>query len=135
MGRTDLARDSRLQSVEGRRASADVEAAIAGWTSEHDALDVQARLQARGVPCHEVANSTQSFADPQLQHRGHFVHAEHSLHGKFWVEAPRIQLSRTPGVVHRAGPMIGEHLFEVLSDHLGYDDDKVADVIATGALM
>jgi crotonobetainyl-CoA:carnitine CoA-transferase CaiB-like acyl-CoA transferase len=135
MGRPDLAADASLSTAAGRRdREAELDELIGAWTAGQDALDVQARLQARRVPCHEAANSSQSYADPQLQHRGHFVHAEHSLHGTFCVEGPRARLSRTPGVVRRAGPTMGEHLFEVLTEHLGYDVDKAADIIATGAL-
>ena len=55
------------------------------------------------------------------------------MHGKTWVEAPAFRLHRTPGRIAWAGPTFGQHLWEVLTDVLGYDDDKAADLLATGA--
>jgi crotonobetainyl-CoA:carnitine CoA-transferase CaiB-like acyl-CoA transferase len=45
-----------------------------------------------------------------------------------------VVLSRTPAVVRRAGPAMGEHNDVVLRDHLGYDDDRVTELVIAGAL-
>jgi len=34
----------------------------------------------------------------------------------------------------RAGPLIGEHTFEVMKDILGYTDDEISEIASTGAL-
>jgi len=39
-----------------------------------------------------------------------------------------------PARPKHAGPLIGQHTFEVLRDILGYSDDEIADIAATGAL-
>jgi len=95
---------------------------------------VEKALQARGVPVHGVQNSAECWADPQLQHRHHYLTVEHPVHGTCVVEGPRVLLSRTPGVVHRSGPMLGEHTDLVLRQLLGYDDDRIADLAIAGAL-
>ena len=38
------------------------------------------------------------------------------------------ELSRTPGEVTHAGPVLGEHTFEILTEHLGYDSDRIAEL-------
>ena len=46
----------------------------------------------------------------------------------------RLRLSRTPGRVERAGPSLGEDNDVVLRELLGYDDDRVTDLVIAGAL-
>ena len=58
----------------------------------------------------------------------------HATQGTTWIEGSRFRLSRTPGGPERAGPTMGEHTWEVLSDLLGYDADRVADLAAAELL-
>jgi crotonobetainyl-CoA:carnitine CoA-transferase CaiB-like acyl-CoA transferase len=51
------------------------------------------------------------------------------------VEASRFRLSRTPARTKRGGPTFGEHNFEVLTELLGYDADRVAELAAAGVLQ
>ena len=50
------------------------------------------------------------------------------------VEASRIRLSRTPAQVSRAGPELGEHNLRVLEEILGYDSERIAAGLASGAM-
>lgn len=114
--------------------SAELDERLAAWTAARPASEVEDRLVAAGVPVHEVINSTAAAADPQLRALGHFVTIAHPVHGSCIVEAPRVNLSRTPGRVVRAGPRLGEHSDEVLRGLLGYDDDRIAALAVSGAL-
>ena len=86
------------------------------------------------MPVHGVQNSAACWRDPQLTHRGHYLTVEHPVHDHCVVEGPRVVLSRTPGVVRRANPRMGEHNDDVLRGLLGYDDDQVTDLVIAGAL-
>jgi len=110
------------------------DADIAAWTATRNVAEVEKALQARGVPVHGVQNSAECWADPQLHHRHHYLTVEHPVHETCVVEGPRVLLSRTPGVVRRTGPMLGEHTDLVLRQLLGYDDDRIADLAIAGAL-
>ena len=44
-----------------------------------------------------------------------------------------VKLSRTPGVVERPGPALGEHTEEVLRE-AGLDADQVAALLRSGAV-
>ena len=112
----------------------ELDALIASWSAPHDGAELEASLQAAGVPAHRVAYAEDVVADPQLRHRGHFVEVPHPLHGTSWAEGSAIKLTETPGVPRWAGPTFGQHLREVLVDLLGYDDDRVADLLADGVL-
>jgi crotonobetainyl-CoA:carnitine CoA-transferase CaiB-like acyl-CoA transferase len=107
---------------------------VSGWTAGRKADDAMVELQAAGVPAHTVQNTFECFHDPQLRHRDYFVQVPHGSLGTTWVENTRFRLSRTPAHVRHAGPTLGEHTSEVLSDILGYDDGRIADLAAAEAL-
>ena len=119
----------------GRRAREDeIEGALAAWTATHDGAALEGELQGLGVAAHRVQNSADLVTDPQLQHRNHFVEAEHADHGTMWVEGTRFGLSRTPASIDHAGPSLGQHTFDVLVGILGYDDERLGEVAAAGVL-
>jgi crotonobetainyl-CoA:carnitine CoA-transferase CaiB-like acyl-CoA transferase len=126
---TDTQRAS-LDEVVG----ATTEAGIEAWTATRSIGEVEHALQAVGVPVHGVQNSAACWRDPQLIHRGHYLTVEHPIHGHCVVEGPRVVLSRTPAVVRRANPRMGEHNHHVLHDVLGYDEDHVTALVIAGAL-
>ena len=95
---------------------------------------IEAELQARSVPVHRVLYAPELVEDAQLKHRNHFIAVPHPIHGTSWAEGSSIQLSRTPGAPKWAGPTFGQHLHEVLADILRYDDDRITELIASGAL-
>ncbi len=107
---------------------------LSAWTATRSIAEVEQLLQGHGVPVHGVQNSAACWADPQLRHRQHYLTVDHPVHGSCVVEAPRVVLSRTPGVVRRAGPSMGEHNDIVLRELLGYDDDRVTELVIEGAL-
>jgi crotonobetainyl-CoA:carnitine CoA-transferase CaiB-like acyl-CoA transferase len=136
IGRTDLGGDASLATAAGRLEAAEaLEAAISAWTSEREPIEVERALQAVGVPAHAVQNSSELVVDPQLQHRGHYLRVPHGALGETTVEASRFGLSRTPARTERAGPTFGQDNFEVLSELLGYDADRVAELAAAGILQ
>lgn len=131
MGREDLQfldLDQRL----GRRE--EMESLLAEWTAAQDASQLEAMLQAVGVPAHQVQNSTECVADPQLRHREQFRNVPHPIHGDSWVEGPAFTMSRSDGGPTWAGPTLGQHTFEILSELFGYDADRIADIAAAGCL-
>jgi len=82
------------------------------------------------VAVHEVSNSRESTADPQLRHRQQLVEVDHQSGVRHTIDGPKIHLSRTPGGPRRAGPTLNEHLVDVLEGLLGYSSDQVADLVA-----
>jgi crotonobetainyl-CoA:carnitine CoA-transferase CaiB-like acyl-CoA transferase len=109
-------------------------AAIEAWTADRTPAEVELALQSVGVPVHGVQNSHACWTDPQLVHRHHYRTVEHTVHGSCVIEGPRVVLSRTPGLVRRAGPAMGEHNDHVLREVLGYDDDRITELVIAGAL-
>ena len=73
-------------------------------------------------------------SDPQLVARGHFIELEHGAIGRAIFDGPPTRFSATPASPTHAGPLIGQHTLEVMRDVLGYTEDEIADLAATGAI-
>jgi crotonobetainyl-CoA:carnitine CoA-transferase CaiB-like acyl-CoA transferase len=135
MENENLARDSRYASAAGRLEHRDaIDSSIAAWSRKLDRCAIESRLQSHGVPAHQVQSSADAYADPQLAHRGHFVALDHPTLGKFTVEGPRAKLSRTPAAARRAAPSLGQDNQHVLESILGYDETRISELVASGAL-
>ena len=112
----------------------DLEAAVAASCADADAFALAEQLRRAGVPAYAVLRATDLDADPQLGHREFFVDLDHPRIGRVHYDGPVSILSATPHRPVHAGPTIGQHTFEVLNGHLGYTDDEIADLAASGAL-
>lgn len=135
MKRAELARDARFQSAaDRRRNSAPLDEIIANWTHELEPREAERLAQARAIPAHAVQNSAEYSTDPQIVHRGHFVELPHPVYGKTTVEGPRAKLSRTPAQARRAAPTLGQDNQYVLEKLLGYSEEKIAEIVGSGAL-
>jgi len=125
MGRDDLA---PLSAAERHVRHDELDGVISAWTREHDGNELMAELQAAGVAAHIVQNSPEFTVDPQLLHRNALVEVPHGKQGTTTVENTRFVMSRTPAQVDRGGPTLGEHTFEVLTETLAYDGDRIAEL-------
>ncbi len=117
-----------------RAEAAAIDEALAAWTAGHDPDELTRQLQAAGVAAHTVQHSPQIIADPQLLHRGTPVRVPHPRHGDVWVEGSQARWSRTQPGPAFAGPPVGHHTHEVLAGILGYDDDRIAQLVIDGAI-
>ncbi len=135
MGMGELTCDDRFADLTARKANEDeLNGIVSGWAAQHGALEVEYMLQAFGVPAHAVSNSSAAVADPQLQHRGHFIPIEHPVHGVQTVEAAKGQMSVTPPSYRSSAPTIGRDNDLVLREILGYDDERIAQLAIADAL-
>ena len=126
--------DATLSFEQRRTRAQAIATRVEAWTSERSAREAEQALQAVGVPAHELMNSADAAADAQLAHREHFLRLPHELHGETVVEGPRYRLSDTPGAPSAPAPMVGEHTEQVLREILGYGEDQITALAASGAL-
>jgi benzylsuccinate CoA-transferase BbsF subunit len=126
---------AELATLAQRQARIDeVEALVAGWTSQRSRDEVVAKLQALGLEAVAVADFGDVFADPQLAHRGHFVTLEHPFLGEGRYERNGFRLSGAPSGYRRPGPTIGEDNQAVLGGVLGMSDADIEALVEQGAL-
>ncbi|CAM2156890.1 Succinyl-CoA--D-citramalate CoA-transferase [Pararobbsia alpina] len=135
IGRPDLRDDPALERNDGRAAQCEMlDAAIAAWTSQHDAADVLAALEQAGVPAGRIYSVADIVADPHYQARGMLL--DTTLPDGARVKMPGIvpALSETPGSVNWSGPSLGEHTSSVLAD-LGFAADQIDALRQAGAIQ
>jgi crotonobetainyl-CoA:carnitine CoA-transferase CaiB-like acyl-CoA transferase len=125
MNRGDLA---DLTADERHAQHDELDSVISAWTVEQEGIELMERLQTLGVAAHIVQNSPELVADEQMTHRGCFVEVAHASHEPFFVDGTRFHMSRTPAQVTHAGPIFGEHTFEILMECAGYDPDQIAEL-------
>ena len=126
---------AELDSLPARLARRDeIDRALASFCVGEDAFALADRLREAGVPAYAVLRATDFHADAQLADRGFFIELDHGGFGRSTFDGPVTTFSKTPARPTRAGPLIGEHTFEVMKDVLGYDDDEISEIAATGAL-
>lgn len=133
MGRPELAAGATADAP-GRLAALDaVEAAVAAWTLEASADDIAALCQARGVPASKVRDLVELVADADIARRGMIVPITHPAAGDIRLLGNPLALSRTPPVVERGAPTLGEDSARVLGG-LGITADRLDRLVKSRAV-
>ncbi len=124
-----------LANFAGRQARKDdLHAAIASWTASRDRYELMAQLQSLGVPAGAVQRSSDLLADPQLTHRHYFRPLEHPEMGTIPYEGHQFRIAGYDNGPRFAAPCLGEHTWEVLTEHLGLDEGIAAEYLAGGGV-
>ena len=98
------------------------------------ASTVRSNWREAGVPAYAVLRARDFHGDRQLADRGFFIELDHAGFGRSTFDGAVTTFSDTPAAPRWAGPLIGQHTFEVMKDVLGYDEDEIAEIAASGAL-
>jgi len=78
--------------------------------------EIIGRLRAHGVPCGQVRSLAEALADPQLAARGMVTEIAHPDLGAVRTLGNPITLSRTPAVIERPPPALGQHTAEIMAE-------------------
>ena len=120
--------DTRFSTRADRQANNDaLEDELTEWFSERNTRDAAEHLSAHSVPCAPVNTVEQAAKEPLLKEREMMMEIPDPVAGTMWVTGKSIKFGRTPMVVNPT-PLIGEHTRELLSDVLGYDDEKIGSL-------
>lgn len=124
--------EPRFATLELRRENADfLDRELNRRTVLWEVEKLEGALQEKRIPAHGVLDSPGLVADPQLNARGHFV--ERGDSGAV-LETSRTKLSRTPARIRDGLASLGRDNHAVLSGILGYDDDRIGDLVLAGVL-
>ena len=99
---------------------------LAGLTRD----ELIGQLRAHGVPCGQVRSVAEALADPQLAARERVVELTHPELGTVRALGNPIKLSRSPAVIHRPPPGLGEHTEEVLAEFAEPDIERDTEDVA-----
>ncbi len=134
-GHPEWAADSHFAMFQRRYANrAILDQLIEEWTATAGVDELEARLQAAGIPAHRVSTAADLLDDPQLRSRGHWAEIEQGEAGTVTVEMPRFKLSRSAFVPPQPAPTLGQHNDLVLREILGMNDEEIAALAVSGAL-
>lgn len=133
IGREDMANDPELVVKVGRlrhreRLFSTVNAALATNTRDHW-LD---RLRAARVPSGAVRSLEEALSAPETQALGIVSRIPHPSGGAVANIRSPITLSATPLAPPIAAPALGAHTRQVLSETLGYSEERIAALEAAG---
>jgi len=90
-------------------------------------------LRAADIWCGPVYGYADLVADEQIRHNGTFVEYEHPTEGHVKTPGFPIKFSKTPSVVERGAPVVGQHSRDVLRE-AGYDDSAIEALLNKGAV-
>ena len=107
---------------------------IAKYVREQNGRQLEATLQENSIPSALLQNSPELINDPQLLHRGHFIELPHHEGGQTVIEGSRIQMSRSNPYVDQSAPTFNRDMMFVLEEVLRYDNEKIGELLISGAL-
>lgn len=127
--RPDWLDDPRFADRDGRTKHVDVlEEGIGDWLKRRSTKQAIDDLSAHSIPCAPVNTTEQAANEPQLHEREIMMEVPDPVAGTMWVSGKSIKFSRTPMVVGSA-PTVGQHTHELLTELLGYSDDRVQALV------
>jgi len=123
---TEIAADERFATNPGRvRHYELLRPTLAGTLRRRSRQDWIGALTAAGVPCGSVRDVREVLTDPHLEARRMIEAVEHATAGTLKVLGVPIKLSDTPGRVHAAPPVLGQHTRHVLRHDLDLADGEI----------
>jgi crotonobetainyl-CoA:carnitine CoA-transferase CaiB-like acyl-CoA transferase len=122
----ELADDPRFATNAGRQAARaqlvlEIERRLARRTS----AEWLARLEAAGVPAGPIHDLAAAFSDPVAVERGMRVEVDHPTAGRVVQVGSPWKLDGASSPVRLPPPLLGQHTAEVLTQVLGYDEERV----------
>ena len=130
LGQPELARDARFSSYEGRGANMgallDI---VADWFRSRSFDDAVKSLLSHDVPHAPIMSMADIFADPHYRARGTIMDVPSDI-GPLPQPTVVPRLSGTPGRVTHAGPPLGHHTNEVLTEIAGLSEAEIAKLRA-----
>lgn len=139
MGQPELSDDPRFANRDSRVANAtELEARINAWSSKLPMVEVLRALEAQGVPVAPVRHPEDALVDPRVVARQETMAVKHPKYRSnidLRTAGVPIQFSgATTGFDDALPVAIGEHNEQILHDFLGYDEARIAELKASGAV-
>ncbi len=126
IGRDDLPGDPRLKTMSGRALHYDyLRPILAQWAKAIDRDEIVEIMINNDVPVAPVNTVEDIFKCPQVEARQMLAEVDHPIAGMLKIAGVPAKLSKTPGLIERAAPLLGEHTEEILKGLLGYSDSGI----------
>jgi crotonobetainyl-CoA:carnitine CoA-transferase CaiB-like acyl-CoA transferase len=116
------------------RNSDALDAILTSWFMEFTKEEIFERGQAEGVPCFPVYNVREVAENRQYKARDFFLECDHPIARRFKMPGPAYRMSRTPGVVRRPAPRLGQDNAMVFRERLGLTGDEFTALQSEGVI-
>jgi formyl-CoA transferase len=136
IGRPELAGDERFVThrVRGENQE-ELERIVADWAAQHDARDVDTKLNAAGVVCGPIHTIADIFEDPQFAAREMLVEHEDPEFGTYVGPGIVPKFSETPGAVRWSATWDdGSHNEEIYCGLLGLSESELHELEEQGVV-
>ncbi|MGV3464188.1 MAG: CaiB/BaiF CoA transferase family protein [Heyndrickxia sp.] len=133
MGRQDIAEDPRFENNEKRSQNADyLDQLIEDWTRSHSFMEIMQFLDEAQVPAGSIYSIEDIVKDPHYHARDMIRDVE--VEGLGILQMPGIvpKMSETPGDIEWAGPRLGQHTIEILSDKVRLSEEEIRELQEKG---
>ncbi|MBP1782098.1 CoA transferase [Micromonospora chalcea] len=135
MEMAELGTDERFATHSARgRHQVELDAIIATWSAQHDTEHLMATMVKHDVPVGRVYRAPEMLEDEHFAAREAIVRVAHPEFGEFPMQNVVPRLSATPGRIKWAGPRLGEHTDEVLTDIVGLESAEI-DALRTSGVI
>jgi formyl-CoA transferase len=136
IGRPELADDERFVTHRARGENQEeLERIVADWAAQHDARDVDTKLNAAGVVCGPIHTIADIFEDPQFAAREMLVEHEDPEFGTYVGPGIVPKFSETPGAVRWSATWEdGSHNEEIYCGLLGLTDSELRELREDGVV-
>ena len=112
---------------------AEIFSVIEQWTMTKTKFEAMEILNGHDIPCGPILSMKELAEEPALRQTGTVVEVDHPTRGKYLTVGNPIKLSDSLAEV-RASPLLGAHTDGILRDVLKFDERRMAEVQASGAL-
>ena len=135
MAREDLLDDERFSSLEARARNADaINGVVAEWCGARTLDEIERILIEHEVPVSAVYPVDRIVADPHVRARRSLVIVEDETIGPVLQQGPIPRMDRTPAVVQRPAPTLGEHNPQIYGDLLGLSAPELEVLRSDGVI-
>ncbi len=135
LGNPEWAASPELDTLAGRLARREtIDRKLGEFTARHEPRALMDLLQAAHVPAGMVQRSSDHQQDPQLRHRKFFRPLVHAEMGEVPYEGHQFRIPGYENGPRFPAPCLGEHSIQVLQEILGFGDEDLARIAASGAL-
>ena len=112
-----------------------VDALLAKWTQTREKFDVEARLQASGIPAAAVQKPSERIDhDENTRAWGLWPKVEHREMGTLRVDGLPVHMSETDWLIERASPCLGQDNDIVFREVLGLSQNEIDDLRSEGVI-
>lgn len=130
-----LAQDPRFASNAARMENrAALVEKLEQYFRQHDTAHWVDALNQAGIPAGPVLSIAEMHEDPQVLAREMVTSVEHPVAGTVKTIGTPVKFHGTPGGVHCAAPVFGEHTRDIMRD-AGYADAAIDALIDSGVLV